>query len=200
MMNKILFGFLITSALISCGDKKDKNTENDASSTETPVVITNPLKVTLDAIVPKDDTLEIYYRFDSNSDFEAMYMINAAVKGNDSTQNITFDLPTDKKIYDFRIDFGNNKDQSEIQIKNFNMQFKGASFNVKDTLFYQYFLNNEFIDYTRAKAIAKPKQVNGAYDPIFMPREVFAMEVEKLFNPKPVQQANPTPQPVQGQQ
>lgn len=194
-MNKVLFGVLISSTLISCGDNKKSDSKTNESPTEAPVVITNPLKVTLDAIIPKDDTLEIYYRFDPNTDFEAMYMINSVVKGHDSIQNITFDLPTDKKIYDFRIDFGTNKDQSPIEIKNFNMQYQGTSLNVKDTLFFQYFQNNEYIDYTRDKAIAKPKVVNDNYDPIFMPREVFATEVEKLFNPAP--KAAPEPQPAQ---
>ncbi|WP_413533397.1 hypothetical protein [Empedobacter brevis] len=195
-MNKILYGVLISSFLISCGDKKGERSKSNESNGDTvvPVVITDPLKISLNAIISKDDTLEVYYRFEPNANFESMYVVSTPVVGKDSAQNIVFDLPTDKKPYDFRIDFGNNKEQSDIQIKNFNMQYKGNSFNVKDTLFYQYFWNNEFIDYTRNKAIVKPKSVNGTYDPIFMPREVFATEVNKLFNPIPT--ANQTPAPT----
>jgi|GEM_PF-1148264 len=186
-MNKILYGVLITSFLISCGDNKGERSKSEETNDQAaaPIVITDPLKVSLNAIIPKDDTIEVYYRFDPKANFESMYVVNAPVKGQDSAQNVVFDLPTDKKIYDFRIDFGSNKEQSDIQIKNFNMQYKGNSFNVKDTLFFQYFWNNEFIDYTRNKAIAKPKSVNGNYDPIFMPRETFSFEIDKLFNPIP---------------
>ena len=182
MMNKILSTVLISGLLISCGEKKTEEKEQVAEPT---AVITNPIKVSLNAIVPKDDTLQIYYRFDPKSNFESMYVVNAVVKGSDIAQDITFDIPSDKSVSDFRIDLGNNKDQSPIEIKNFNMSFEGKSFNVKDTLFYQYFQNNEFIEYTRDKAIAKPISISGNYDPIFMPREVFSYEVQKLFAPAP---------------
>ena len=188
MMNKILLSVLILSFFVACSDKK--NEESNPVENEAVKVITDPLKVTLDAIVPQDDTLQIYYRFDSAMDFESMNMVSAFVKGDDSVQSIVFDLPTDPKIADFRIDFGNNQSQDEIAIKNLKLQYRANNFEAKDTLFYQYFWNNEFIDYQRDKAIAKPIMKDGKYDPIFLPREVFATTISTLYNPI----ATPAPQ------
>lgn len=184
MINKILAGILATGLLISCGDKKGtrNSSETEAIAAE-PIIIANPLKVSLNAIVDKDDTIQVFYRFDLNSDYNSMHVVNAIVKGSNVAQNINFDIPTDQKIADIRIDLGTNKDQEKIQIKNFNMQFEGRSFNAKDTLFFQYFYPNEFIDYDRKTSTAKLQEKDGKYDPIFMPRPVFETEMQKIITP-----------------
>lgn len=180
MIRKIISCVLVLIALISCSDKSGKAAENEVVS-----VKEDPLVVTLNAIVKEDDTLQVYYRFDPTTDFLAEQVVTSVVKGSENPQNVVFNVPTDDPLADFRIDFGTNKSQKEIEIKDFKMQYKGKAFNAKDTLFYQYFWNNESIEYNREKAVAKPVIKGTNYDPIFMPREVLMTEIQKILVVEP---------------
>ncbi len=176
MINKnaiILFGALMI--LFSC--KKETKIDTEA--------ITKPIetfKVELDLVVQEDDSLELFYKEFSDDDWKSYHVVTSPVKGSAFVQQVLFNLPENVVPSEIRLDFGTNKNQKPIAIKNFKMDYYEKSFQAKDTLFYQYFNPNEQIKYDRKTAIATPIYTKGVtYDPLFIPREVLLVEIQKLI-------------------
>ncbi|MDH1882754.1 hypothetical protein ACTS9V_06030 [Empedobacter falsenii] len=174
----ILASFFL--AAYSCNDKKERSKESD-DSTEDAVIVPG-IKVTINAIVPQSDTLQIYYRLNPTEDYISKQSVNAIVNGSDSAQNIIFNIPGNDKITDFRFDIGNNKNQGNIQFKNFRMELNGKSFVTNDTMFIQYFNPNDQVEYDRKTSTAKiVKGKSNTYDPLFIPRAPLSEEINKLY-------------------
>lgn len=174
----VLLTLLTLVMFIAC--KEDKNTESEeVVMVEVPKETFN---VAFDLVIKQDDSLQLYYKDESMSDWAFDKCVTSVIKGSDNTQQIKFSLPEDVLPTELRFDLGSNKDQKEIEIKNFKMEYFEKSFEVKDTLFFQYFYPNDQIDYNRAKAIAKPIIIdNKVYDPIFISRPVLTDQMNKLY-------------------
>lgn len=174
MKNRI---FIATIALISLTSCK-----NDKSEVAEPKAPVETFKVGIDLVIKKDDSLQLYYKDASMTDWVFNKCVTKTVKGSENPQEVVFDLPEDVLPTELRFDMGSNKAQDEVQIKSFRMKYFEKTFVAKDTLFFQYFYPNEQIDYNRAKAIAKPIVKEGTtYDPIFMSRQVLTPEINKLI-------------------
>lgn len=174
MKNQI---FITTLALISLSSCK-----NDKSEVTEPIASVETFKVGIDLVIKKDDSLQLYYKEESMTDWVFDKCVTKTVKGSENSQEVIFDLPEDVLPSELRFDMGTNKNQEEVQIKNFRMKYFDKSFEAKDTLFFQYFYPNEQIDYNRDKATAKPIVKAGTiYDPMFVSRQVLTTQINKLI-------------------
>lgn len=176
MKNSILLVSLFMSlSLISC--KNDKAEEQKQEIVKKPV-----FKIALDLLIKKDDSLQIFYCENGETEFNGAKTVWSSVKGDVNVQQIMFDLPEDVFPTKLRIDLSKNKDQDPIEIKKFSINYENKNFQVKDTMFFQYFVPNDQIDWERKKAIAKFKVKEGEiFDPQFGSREVMEAELEKLM-------------------
>lgn len=174
---KILASLFALMVVVACKDNK----ETEAAETKAAEQPKETFKVAFDLIIKKDDSLQLYYKDETMKDWVFDKCVTTVVKGSDNVQKVEFALPEDMMPTELRFDFGSNKEQEEIQIKNFKMQYFQKSFEAKDTLFYQYFIPNEYIDYNRNQAIAKPKVVNGNYDPFAFSREVLTTQIQNII-------------------
>lgn len=177
MKNTILFlGLFLSFSFVSC--KNDK-----ADEVQKPEAVKKPAyKIALDLLIKKDDSLQIFYCENGEMEFNGAKTVWSSVKGNENVQQVVFDLPEDVFPTKLRIDLSKNKNQDPIAIKGFSINFEDKNFQVKDTMFFQYFIPNDQIDWDRKAAVAKFKIKEGeTFDPQFGSRETMEIELQKLM-------------------
>lgn len=174
-MKKLILSSLVIGALFtSC--KSDKN-ENNEEVVKKPV-----FKIALDLLIKEDDSLQVFYCENGETQFDGTKTVWSVVKGNENTQQVLFNLPEDVLPTKLRIDVSKNKLQKPIAIKGITLSYNERTFQAKDTMFFQYFIPNEQIEWDRKKAIANFKIKEGeSFDPQFGSREIMEAELQKLI-------------------
>lgn len=171
----ILFSMVFMPMFFSC--------KNDSKNEEKVLVKDKPVfKIALDLVIKKDDSLQVFYCENGETEINGANTVWSSVKGNDNSQQVIFNLPEDVLPTKLRIDLSKNKNQDEIEVKGLTINYNEKTFSVKDTMFYQYFIPNEQIDWDRKKAIAKFKVKEGEFfDPQFGSRELMEAELQKFY-------------------
>lgn len=175
MKKSILLGLVVGSMFISCKDDKEQEKE---------VEVKKPVfNIALDLLIKKDDSLQVFYCEDGDIEFNGAKTVWSGIKGNENFQQIIFSLPEDVLPTKLRIDVSKNKNQDPIEFKSVTLNYLDKTFQAKDTMFFQYFIPNDQIDWDRKKAIAKFKAKEGeVFDPQFGSRDVLEMELLKMIN------------------
>jgi hypothetical protein len=141
MKARFLISVLFLSVVLtSCKDDKKKtedNVQKDAPA--------QTFNVSFDLIAKADDNFHLYYTEDNTINFTEEKSIWVPIKGNANEQKITFKLPENVLPTDLRVDFGIgvNKQQAEIVLKKFNLEYFGKTFEAKDSLIFNYFYPNK---------------------------------------------------------
>lgn len=149
--------------------------------TSAPAEDQNIVKVTLTALVKKDDTFQLFYKGDEPQ-FAEENSFYVPVKGSDAPQDIVFNLPADVIPNYIRLDFGMNKEQGEMIVQNFKMNYMDKSFETKGATFFDYFYGN---DQAQKVEIANSKIIpivaeNGGYDPMFASGDGLRKQIDLL--------------------
>jgi hypothetical protein len=176
-VNKILLGLLVTLTLLSCKNESQKTTEE--SSTEKTAVNENAFVITFNAIVKKDDSFQVYFKAvdDDKVPFEEKNSMYVDVKGSDQPQDIVFSLPEDALPNQIRLDYGINKEQSEIKVNGLSVKYLGKTIDLKGAEFFKHFIfNQSSVKIDTVKSTITPIMDNGNYDPMSYS--------EKLLNDK----------------
>lgn len=177
---KIVTIILMTIALASCkSDKKDDKPANDSELKKEE----NSFNVTFNLIVKKDDNFHLYYTEDKSINFNEDQSVWLPIKGSENEQEVKFILPEDIIPTDIRVDFGYgvNKEQSEISLKKFRMNYYDKSFEVKDSLIFNYFYpnkDNTILDKT--KATLKRVNLEQTTGPSLYPHITLTEEISKM--------------------
>jgi hypothetical protein len=175
MKNKAIFTVGLFALLVGCNKEKSSKPEIVQKDKEV-------FKISLNLVIPKDDSLQVFYCEHGETEFDGAKTVWTSVKGNEEAQQISFDLPEDVLPTKLRIDLSNNKNQDPIKVKDFSLKYKSKNFTAKDTMFFQYFIPNDQIDWDRKNAIAKFKIKEGeTFDPQFGSREIMEVELQKLI-------------------
>jgi hypothetical protein len=140
MKTKFLTGILIAFALFSC-NKEAKQKEADVK--ETPVA--EVVKVTLDLTFTKDDSFHLFFTEDGTNNFAEENSVWIEVKGSPTSQKVVFTLPEATSPTQLRLDFGLNKEQGDITITNFHIDYFGKTFDAPGAAFFNFFGPNEAI-------------------------------------------------------
>lgn len=166
--NKILLIVLLGITLFSC--KNDAKTESsDGTATQTEEVKKNQIIITMNALVLKDDSFQVFYRdTDSQDPFDEKKSVYAVFKGNPNPQDIVFALPEDDLSSYFRFDYGINKEQSEIVINSIKLDYLGKSFVINKNELANYISFNEgTLKFDKEKGSITPTvSKDGSYDPM----------------------------------
>jgi len=177
MKAKLAIGFLSIFLMLSCKKEAEK-TETTDVKTETASPI---FKVTVDVNVKKDDSFHVYYTEDGSIDFTEENSIWAELKGSANDQQVVFNFPENTIPTQLRLDLGTNKDQEQMQIKNFKMEYAGKTFEAKGSEFFKYFVPNELnAKVDKAQGFVTPVKAEKYYGPSFYPQEALAPEIGKL--------------------
>lgn len=168
----VLFAAL---AIVSCKDEKAAQPEAAKPAEE------QNFKVVLDVVMKKDDALHIYYTEDGSINFTEENSVWAEVKGAETSQKVTFNLPEEVIPSQLRIDFGWAKDQGEIVINSCEFKYYGKSWMVPGADFFKYFRPNEGNTIVNpANNSVKSLPNDGKVGPSAYPMETLAPELKKL--------------------
>lgn len=179
--NRILISLLLILTLSSC--KNDSKNDTD-SSTENTVQSKNIFTITINAIVKKDDSFQVYYKEqDDQKPFEEKNSVYAVFKGSESPQDIVFNLPEDVVPNFIRFDYGINKEQSEIIVNNIKISYLGKTFEIKNNELANFISFNEgTLKFNKEKGSISPFILkDGSYDPMSFTSTTLYEKVQQLL-------------------
>jgi len=174
MKGKILLLLFVSISVLSCKNKEEAQ--------EVKVEEKNNLfTITVDMIVKKDDSFQIYYMEDINEGVNPKNYVDVAVKGSDKSQEVVFKLPEDVVPANIRFDLGGNKEQEPIKINSFKMNYFDKKFEAKNEAFDFFFGYNPQISFDKSTSIATIKALpNEPYDPICIAKTSLQDEFKKM--------------------
>ena len=179
MKKIILFAFSLLS-LVSCKNDDKKLQESKENVAEK--VMDTVFTITLNATVKKDDSFQLYYRKQTETTYEETSSFFVEFKGSDKPQDIVFRLPDGVIPDNIRLDFGTNKEQSEIKINSFKMSYFGKTFETNGSDFFNYLLvETKTATFDKDKATLKPLLVNGTYDPQATSEKALFEQIQKII-------------------
>lgn len=123
-------------ALTSC--KNDKKTDLE---TDKPAAKEN-FSVEIDAVAAKKDDFCLYYTEDNTITFSGEKAVWRGVKGGNVDEKVVLNLSEEIIPTDIRLDFGINKEQDSVHIKNVKISYYGKDINIKGSELFNWFINN----------------------------------------------------------
>ncbi|MFZ4678623.1 MAG: hypothetical protein ACOYLP_00485 [Flavobacterium sp.] len=177
MKIKFLAGVVFFTLFFSaCKDEKSKENQPEAEK----VVVESKVSITVDMVVPVDDSFQIFYTEDNTLNFSEEKCVRVNIQGKPTSQKIVFNFPDEVAFTFLRFDVGENKLQKEMKINDFLIKYYDKKFEAKGNLFLQYFAPNDQLKVDMAKATFVP-QDKDPHDPIFYPLEPLGVELNKLI-------------------
>lgn len=182
-LKNFLVSLLVTVTLFSC--KNEEKKEADQVAIDKPVLDKNIFTVTLTAVVKKDDAFQLFFKNENNElPFDEKKSIFTEFKGSNQAQDIVFRLPEDEVPTFLRLDFGVNKNQSEVQVEKFKIEYLGKKFEIAGKDFATYFYGNELTKIDATTGTVTPiTSKEGNYDPICASAEGLRKQIEILLKP-----------------
>lgn len=163
-----ILGMLTLTTVLSC--KIDNKEEGyTPEKTEAPKNVNSNVKITLDMIVPKDDTFQIFYNENGEMDYNGDLSLRVPVKGQEAPQKIEFPLKEEALPTTIRIDFGENPGQGKMTISKVTVKYFDKALEVSGADFFNYWSPNENLVVDKVAATLTPKSVNNSYDPMAYP-------------------------------
>lgn len=167
--------FILSICFISCKKEVEKSEKVDPTK--------ELFKVSLDLVLPKNDTLHLYYAQDMAEDYTEENSIWLPVEGKATAQKVTFNLPEEVLPLKLRLDFGVNKENKEIVLNTIAFDYFDKSFVANDSTIFNYFRPDEsatLIDYNTR--ILKRKDPNSVKGPSLYPHdEAVKAAIDKLI-------------------
>lgn len=182
-MKKIVLLFLgFVTIFASC--KNNEVTENNPVSAKDAEEIKQDtlFTITLNATVLKDDSFQVYYKNDELSNYEEVNSYFTEFKGSEEPQDIVFRLP-DGVIPDYiRMDFGVNKDQTEVKINSFKMSYYGKEFKTNDAseFFKLILVEPKTATVDIENGIIRPLNIGETHDPLGTSEKRLYGEIQKI--------------------
>lgn len=179
-MKKILYTSLLGSALLmnfSCNNGKLNTTSIE---TENTINVTD-FVFELEGVFPTNDRFQLFYSNDNN--FLEENSVNVNVYGQSVMQKVTFNLPTDVKPQNLRLDLGSNVDNSTVSIRNIRITYKDQEILLSDNEIRDFFPETESVTYDILKLNYSLKPgADGVFDPIWFSNEKLKRSMNQLYN------------------
>ena len=179
MKTKIfIIALLFSLAFISCkNDNKEKSDDTPKAD------VKQNFSVDLDVITPIEDNFSVYYTEDNTINFTGEKAVWTGVKGQPESQKVTLNLSEEIIPTNIRIDFGLNKDQGDITLEKFKLNYYGKSFEAKGSEFFKYFIPNDSVktEIDQAKGTVKfLKNPKKFFTPFYYPQQAVLDEIKKI--------------------
>lgn len=176
MKSTILSLAAILVMFTSCKDDKKSETEVVAPKDL-------PFTITVNAIVEKDDTFQVFFNEDGKESYAPEDAITVNVTGKPQSQDIVFTLPEEITPMSLRFDVGANKDLGQVKVNGFTLNYLDASFNGTSAQFFKSFYPNDNAEFDVVNNTIKLKSAEGKpYDPILGATVDLKTEMTKLIN------------------
>lgn len=138
-MKKFFVVIACIGLLVSCKD--EKKTEKPAEAVVEVTGVEN-FRVELDVNASKKDDFTVYYTENNTIDFTGDLAQWRGVEGG-KEETIVIDLPKDVIPTDIRLDFGMNKQQEYVIVKNIKLIYHTSDFSIKGSDFFKYFIEDK---------------------------------------------------------
>lgn len=159
--------FLILIFFVSCGSKEKKLQKHSS-------------RIILKAKVIEDDKFQLFYIDSVNGKYNERDVVIVNVKGNQDFQSIVFELPLKTFPNQIRIDIGENKIDSPIEIDSLKIVFGSKKLVMNYMTFNRFFKHNVYIE-ENGQGIYSRKLINKKYDPFFSSTEFLKKHLELKF-------------------
>ena len=173
----ILLAIVVCNFLSSCkGDKTDEAVAEVAPK--------NQFKITLNAIVKKDDNFQLFFNETTfDKPFKEENAIWVEVKGNEAAQDIVFTLPEDRIPNYLRLDIGTNDKQEVMTINSMKIEYLKKQHNLKGGVIFDNFTIADCIEIKEKNTgtLITKKNKSGIYDPILYSGEILKPEFQNLI-------------------
>ncbi|NUY80137.1 hypothetical protein HUK80_04460 [Flavobacterium sp. MAH-1] len=180
MKSKIL-ALLVLVTLFSCKEEP-KSDAVAAPVEEAP----KDFEVKINVVAKKDDSFHLFYTEDGTINFTEQKSVWVEFKGNEAAQDIVFKLPEDVIPTHMRLDFGVNKQQEDIKMNSFEIDYMNGKIVANGAEFFSYFYPNEKCTKIDAeKSLIIPIKGGDVYTgPMFYPQVVLSEKIEALVKGK----------------
>lgn len=178
MKLKIATILILTLSMFSC--KKEIDNPGEKVSNEAKDDL---FRVGFNLVVQKDDNMHLYYTIDGSINFEEDKSVWMPVKGSDKPQDIVFVLPEGVIPSLVRIDFGfgKNEAQSDIDLKSFNLSYKGKNEIVTGQEIFKCFTPFEgYTDVLQGTTVLKRHKKDQTSGPILYPQTLLTDKINKI--------------------
>lgn len=176
-MKKAILLLIFAISLTACKNEKNKQTQEPETKTE-PVVETQEdfIKVTFNAIVPKDDTFSLQFKKEDNKMYPKKG-IKVNIQGSDLPQDLVFNLPPNNFPTGFILILGENNVENVV-MNSASFDLDGENFSIEKERFFQFFNPNKHIEFNKADNSYKLKEGNKGR-PFFNARKILIQRLEE---------------------
>ncbi|MEZ4801579.1 MAG: hypothetical protein R2797_02320 [Gelidibacter sp.] len=176
---KLKFSVLVACfALSSCLEHNEATESNEVKESKKD---SNRLTFEIDLETSNADDFVLFANdvFLNNSQFMNIG-ITHKLNMNETSKKIKFEFPENIKP-DAMLGFGlGNKNTKEVTIKNINLSYGDAVFNIHQNEIQNYFSFNKFIEYDSIANTIKTKKVDNALNPLLFLRRKILDSIQKV--------------------
>lgn len=169
---------LLISVFLGC--KNDKSV--DALEVIKPEIVDTFFKVSVEFIANQDDDFSLFYTDDGSTNF-LIPPIWKGVKGQSDIQRIDYYLPEEVFPSQLRLDFGLNKNQGDIILKNVILEYMGNKKEISGSELGLYFRpDTSKCSFDAASGVIKAVYVDGVrqYPSLYPIENVLGPEILKI--------------------
>lgn len=158
--------------VISCNDR-----------TKTPK---SGVEITLDIMLAKDETLQLFYKINTDDGYTESLSIEKPVIGSRDFQKVHFALPVGIKPKNIRIDFGDQPGLDSLRLREITISYKRLKLKGDINKIQSWFDFNQNIHYNSTNDYFYLEQaLDGLYDPQITGNSTLNKRIVKLFIPDP---------------
>ncbi len=137
-------------------------------------------KITLEAKVNEDDKFQLFYvEDDVNNRYSAERRVTRTIEGKKEFQKIELSLPKGVFPQRFRIDVGENKINTAIEINTIVLSFKREKIVINNLTFERFFEPNIYLEKNKKGYLRKT--FKGRYDPFLESTPLLNKRIEIAF-------------------
>jgi hypothetical protein len=167
----LLLIILILSGLIviSCDQKKTQNKENRFIAS-------------IDLTSSQDNTIQLFYKMNADDRYYEAFSLKKNIKGSDSLQHLSLELPYGIKPKNIRIDLGEKEDVS-IKLENVCFQYKNNLIKGDKGAYRSWFTFNQNVIEEKDSLTFHLKRINNFFDPQLNGNRILNAKLVKLYPP-----------------
>ena len=182
MRKILLLSFVVVTTFVSCKNNEASKNEFVSTKDSTEVKQDTVFTITLNATVLKDDSFQVYYKNEDTGKYEEANSLFTEFKGSDKPQDIVFKLPDGVIPNYIRMDFGVNKEQTDVKINNFKMSYFGKEFKTNNAseFFKLILVEPKTATVDVENGIIKPITIGDVHDPLGTSEKRLYDEIQKI--------------------
>lgn len=180
---KIKFFAILSVVALTVASCKDESKKVDKGTIATEESVKQNFNVEINAMVSAKDDFAVYFTEDGTNNFTANQAVWSGIAATGNIEKVNFELSEEIIPTLIRLDFGMNKQQGDVVIKNIRMSHNGKDFSFQGSDFFKYFIKTDEFKTEVNPADGTLIIVKGDGDyktPYFYPTQLLIDEIAKI--------------------